>query len=241
MRSDLHQSFRGRHRECVTFPDEFRVLANLRTQFNIDDALHEEIEHELREMVKEKYGDKAMMETLMDTLKDSVGLVGDLFDNFRKRPSEVTTVEPLLDDWLERQPSQRLKSKRRGLRFLKEAYSVCVGDFANKPRTDVTMTDAGFRFHIGTPLRTCDKLPHGCLPRPRKRPLAKLIPALWKRHGREDLSMAGLLLANQMPAILAKTLGWHSSIFATARTVDGGPRGRRRVGAGARCSRRCMA
>ena len=32
--------------------------------------------------------------------------------------------------------------------------------------------------------------------RPRKRPLAKLIPALWKRHGREDLSMAGLLLAN---------------------------------------------
>ena len=68
--------------------DEFRVLANLRTQFNIDDALHEEIEHELREMVKEKYGDKAMMETLMDTLKDSVGLVGDLFDNFRKRPSE---------------------------------------------------------------------------------------------------------------------------------------------------------
>lgn len=68
--------------------DEFRVLANLRTQFSIDDALHEEIEHELREMVKEKYGDKAMMETLMDTLKDSVGLVGDLFDNFRKRPSE---------------------------------------------------------------------------------------------------------------------------------------------------------
>ena len=68
--------------------DEFRVLANLRTQFNIDDALHEEIEHELREMVKEKYGDKAMIETLMDTLKDSVGLVGDLFDNFRKRPSE---------------------------------------------------------------------------------------------------------------------------------------------------------
>ena len=68
--------------------DEFRVLANLRTQFNIEDTLHEEIEHELREMVKEKYGDKAMMETLMDTLKDSVGLVGDLFDNFRKRPSE---------------------------------------------------------------------------------------------------------------------------------------------------------
>lgn len=68
--------------------DEFRVLANLRTQFDIDDALHEEIEQELREMMKEKYGDKAMIDTLMDTLRDSVGLVGDLFDNFRKRPSE---------------------------------------------------------------------------------------------------------------------------------------------------------
>ena len=68
--------------------DEFRVLANLRTQFQINDSLHEEIEHELREMMREKYGDKAMIDTLMDTLKDSVGLVGDLFDNFRKRPNE---------------------------------------------------------------------------------------------------------------------------------------------------------
>ena len=29
--------------------------------------------------------------------------------------------------------------------------------------------------------------------------MAKLIPALWKRRGREDLSMAGLLLANLEP------------------------------------------
>ena len=68
--------------------DEFRVLANLRDQFDIGDDLHEEIEHELREMMKEKYGDKAMLDTLMDTLKDSVGLVGDLFDTFRKKPIE---------------------------------------------------------------------------------------------------------------------------------------------------------
>ena len=68
--------------------DEFRVLANLRDQFNIEDQLHEEIEHELRETMKEKYGDKAMIDTLMDTLKDSVGLVGDLFDTFRKKGPE---------------------------------------------------------------------------------------------------------------------------------------------------------
>lgn len=68
--------------------DEFRVLAHLRSQFDIDDAMHESIEHELREMVKEKYDDKAVIDTLMDTLRDSVGLVGDLFDTFRKKTNE---------------------------------------------------------------------------------------------------------------------------------------------------------
>lgn len=68
--------------------DEFRVLAHLRSQFDIDDKLHAEIEHELREMVKEKYEDKAVIDTLMDTLRDSVGLVGDLFDTFRKKSNE---------------------------------------------------------------------------------------------------------------------------------------------------------
>ena len=65
--------------------DEFRVLAHLRSQFDIDDAQHEEIEAELREMVKEKYEDAAVIDTLMNTLRDSVGMVGDLFDTFRKR------------------------------------------------------------------------------------------------------------------------------------------------------------
>lgn len=68
--------------------DEFRVLAHLRSQFDIDDAQHAEIERALREMVKEKFDDKAMIDTLMDTLRDSVGLVGDLFDTFRKKANE---------------------------------------------------------------------------------------------------------------------------------------------------------
>jgi len=65
--------------------DEFRVLAHLRSQFDINDEQHQEIEAELREMVKEKYEDAAVIDTLMNTLRDSVGMVGDLFDTFRKR------------------------------------------------------------------------------------------------------------------------------------------------------------
>ena len=59
------------------------------------------------------------------------------------------------------------------------------------------MTDAGFRFHIGTPLPDLRQIASWMLTHAaKKRRLAKLVPALWKRHGREDLSMAGLLLAN---------------------------------------------
>lgn len=71
--------------------DEFRVLAHLRSQFDINDEQHREIEAELREMVKEKYEDAAVIDTLMNTLRDSVGMVGDLFDTFRKRINEGET------------------------------------------------------------------------------------------------------------------------------------------------------
>ena len=57
----------------------------IRDRFDINDEQHQEIEAELREMVKEKYEDAAVIDTLMNTLRDSVGMVGDLFDTFRKR------------------------------------------------------------------------------------------------------------------------------------------------------------
>ncbi len=114
-------------------------------------------------------------------------------------------MNPFLDDWLEGQSSSELKSKRKCLKFLKTAYTACVSDFANKPRTDVTMTEGGFRFHIGTPLPDLRQIASWTLTHaPRKRTLAKVVPALWKRHGREDVSIAGILLANLEPAVLGQ-------------------------------------
>ncbi|MAL19807.1 MAG: hypothetical protein QGI14_00815 [Candidatus Poseidonia sp.] len=114
-------------------------------------------------------------------------------------------MNPLLDDWLDGQSTDVLKSKRRCLKFLKQAYAVCVGDFANKPRADVLMTDGGFRFHVGTPLPDLRHIASWMITRaPRQRTLARTIPALWKRHGREDVSVAGLLLANLDPAELGQ-------------------------------------
>ena len=114
-------------------------------------------------------------------------------------------MNPFLDDWLEGQSTKVLKSKRRCLRFLREAYNRCVSDFANKVRTDVTMTDGGFRFHAGTPLPDLRQITSWMITHaPNQRVLARIIPALWKRHGREDVSVAGMLLANLEPAVLGQ-------------------------------------
>ena len=65
--------------------DEFRVLAHLRSVFEIDDEEHSVIEETLRDMVKEKFEDPNVMEKMLATLRDSVGLVGDIFDTVRKK------------------------------------------------------------------------------------------------------------------------------------------------------------
>lgn len=91
------------------------------------------------------------------------------------------------------------------LRFLRRAYSACVADLANKPRTDLTAQEAGFSFHDGTPLPDLRQITSWMLTHvPKKRTLARLVPALWKRHGREDVSVAGILLANLDEEVLGQ-------------------------------------
>ena len=68
--------------------DEFRVLAHLRDIFQIDDQEHEKIEAKLREIVKEKLEDPNVIDKMLGTLRDSVSLVGDLFDVVRKKSTD---------------------------------------------------------------------------------------------------------------------------------------------------------
>lgn len=65
--------------------DEFAVLANLRAQFNIDDDDHTRIEADLRDMIRQKTEDENVVDILLGTLKDSVSLVGSLFDGVRTK------------------------------------------------------------------------------------------------------------------------------------------------------------
>ena len=68
--------------------DEFRVLAHLRSVFEIDDDEHVAIETQLREIVKEKFEDPNVIDKMLGTLRDSVSLVGDLFDVVRKKSAD---------------------------------------------------------------------------------------------------------------------------------------------------------
>ena len=63
--------------------DEFAVLAHLRDQFNIDDEKHTRIEANLRDMIRQRTEDENVVDKLLGTLKDSVSLVGSLFDSVR--------------------------------------------------------------------------------------------------------------------------------------------------------------
>ena len=65
--------------------DEFAVLANLRAQFTIDDDDHARIEADLRDMIRQKTEDENVVDILLGTLKDSVSLVGSLFDGVRTK------------------------------------------------------------------------------------------------------------------------------------------------------------
>jgi len=65
--------------------DEFAVLANLRNQFNIGDEDHARIEADLRDMIRQKTEDENVVDKLLGTLRDSVSLVGSLFDSVRTK------------------------------------------------------------------------------------------------------------------------------------------------------------
>ena len=65
--------------------DEFAVLANLRSQFSIDDEDHARIEADLRDMIRQKTEDENVVDKLLGTLRDSVSLVGSLFDSVRTK------------------------------------------------------------------------------------------------------------------------------------------------------------
>ena len=67
-----------------------------------------------------------------------------------------------------------------------------------KSSTDRLGNSAGYSFHLGTPDEIMRRIASWLITEAGddQRVLWKLIPLLWKRHGREDVALSALLLAN---------------------------------------------
>ena len=101
-----------------------------------------------------------------------------------------------LDDYLDGFPSFPKRRSRR-LSFLRQAYTYGVPGMITKSMTDRLASSGHYTFHIGTPDPEMRRIASWMLTNEDDRlKIAKFIPKIWKRGGREDMKLVGLLLAN---------------------------------------------
>lgn len=100
------------------------------------------------------------------------------------------------------------RRKKKTLELLREAYTYGVPGIITKSMTDRLAYSGQYTFHIGTPDPEMRRLASWMLTiEPNHKRIARLIPKIWKRHGREDLKLVGLLLANMSDEELEED-GW---------------------------------
>ena len=106
--------------------------------------------------------------------------------------------ERILDGFLGEQPRRSHRSHRILAKAVREAYPIGVPAMIMKSSTDRLGNSAGYSFHLGTPDEIMRRIASWLITEAGEdqRVLWKLIPLLWKRHGREDVALSALLLAN---------------------------------------------
>ncbi|MEC7708473.1 MAG: hypothetical protein VYA39_01970 [Candidatus Thermoplasmatota archaeon] len=106
--------------------------------------------------------------------------------------------ERILDEFLGEHTRKSHKSHRSLAKIVREAYPIGVPALIMKSSTDRLGSSAGYSFHLGTPDELLRRIASWLITEAGddQRVLWKLIPLLWKRHGREDVALSALLLAN---------------------------------------------
>ena len=95
--------------------------------------------------------------------------------------------------------SRRVHSSPRKLaKVVRAAYPIGVPALIMKSSTDRFGEAAGYSFHLGTPDENLRRIASWLLTNAggEQNVLVKLVSRLWKRHGREDIALSALLLAN---------------------------------------------
>ena len=88
-----------------------------------------------------------------------------------------------------------LPKGRKAIVFLKSAYDCGAQGLVNRSITDKVLQQGGLAFHIGTADPTMRSIASGLLTHYDGR-INDLVKRLWKRGGREDVKLMGLLFAN---------------------------------------------
>ena len=106
--------------------------------------------------------------------------------------------DEMLDDFLEQQSPRVHRSDRRLAGLVREAYPIGVPALIMKSSTDRLGESAGYSFHLGTPDELLRRIASWLLTAAGddQSVLLRLVGRLWARHGREDVALAALLLAN---------------------------------------------
>jgi len=110
-----------------------------------------------------------------------------------------------LDDFLASQPSSVHRSARKLARTARQSYPIGVPALIMKSNTDRLTTSSGYSFILGTPDDLLRRLASWLLTNAVESQaiLLILIKKLWKRHGREDIALASILLANIDHSVLS--------------------------------------
>ena len=103
-----------------------------------------------------------------------------------------------LDEFLNSQSKNIHSSDRALANLVRNAYPIGVPALIMKSSTDRMMVSSGYSFILGTPDELLRNLASWLITEAGNthRVLLKLIKRLWKRHGREDIALAAILLAN---------------------------------------------
>ena len=99
-----------------------------------------------------------------------------------------------------------LPKGRKCLPFIKRAYDCGAQSLVNRSITDKLLLKSGLSFHIGTDDPTMRRVASWLLTNYSERS-DELIKRLWKRSGREDIKLIGLLIANIEGDAWGKMLG----------------------------------
>ena len=103
-----------------------------------------------------------------------------------------------LDEYFDSTSHRVHSSSRKLAKVVRAAYPIGVPALIMKSSTDRFGEAAGYSFHLGTPDENLRRIASWLLTNAggEQKALVKLIRRLWKRHGREDVALAALLLAN---------------------------------------------